>query len=149
MLNKDLINPKDIEIAKLKLAIESFKKYDIERKEYYAKSLQCLSELETYVEELETNSVVPELKKKVQEQGKQITHLNRVIVANKYHLFNDDYTLQCAVTVNELKERNKVLNKEIINLRKTLRDLIYQLNKNEIKIASGLQKCKDCLCYEV
>lgn len=129
MLNKDLINPKDIEIARLKLVIESFKKYDTERKKYYASSLQRLGELESYVEELEANSVIPKLKKKIDEQGKNLAYLNRVITVNKYHLFNDDYGLQCAVTVNELKERNKALSREVTNLRKTVEDLIYQLNK--------------------
>lgn len=130
MLNEDLINPKGIEIAKLKLAIENFKKYDAERKKYYANSLQRLGELESYVEELETNSVIPKLKKKIEAQGKQLAYLNRVITANKYHLFNDDYTLQCTVNVNELKERNKALSREVTNLRKTIKDLICQLNKN-------------------
>lgn len=129
MLNKDLINPKDIKIAKLKLAIENFKKYDAERKEYYASSLQRLGELESYVEELETNSVIPKLRKKIEEQGKTLAYLNRVITANKYHLFNDDYILQCAVNVNELKERNKALSREVTNLRRTIKDLICQLNK--------------------
>lgn len=129
MLNKDLINPKDLEIAKLKLIIENFKKYDAERKEYYSNSLQRLGELESYVEELEANSVIPKLKEKIEKQGKQLAHLNRVITANKYHLFNDDYVLQCAITVNELKERNKVLSKEVTNLRKAVKDLICQLNK--------------------
>lgn len=127
MLNKDLVDPKDIEIARLKLAIENFKKYDAERKEYYTKSLQRLGELESYVEELESNSVIPKLKKKVEEQGKQLAHLSRVITVNKYHLFDD--TLQCAVTVKELKERNKVLSKEVTNLRNTIKDLVYQLNR--------------------
>lgn len=129
MINKDLLNPKDVEIAKLKLVIENFKKYDAKRKKYYASSLQRLGELESYVEELETNSVIPKLKKKVEAQGKQLAYLNNVITVNKYHLFNDDYTLQCTVTVNELKERNKVLSKEVTNLRNTIKDLIYKLNQ--------------------
>lgn len=128
MLNKDLIDPKDIEIAKLKLTIEKFKKYDAERKQYYSNALQRLGELESYVQELEADSVIPKLKKKVDEQGKQLRYLNRVITANKYHLFNDDYTLTSAITENELKERNKVLSKELTNLRKTVKELICRLN---------------------
>lgn len=131
MLNKDMIDSEDIEIVKLKLAIENFKKYDAERKAYYADSLKRLGKLESYVEELETNSVIPKLKKKVEEQRKQLAYLSRVITANKYHLFNDDYALQYAVTVNELKERNKALNREVTNLRKAVKDLICQLNKKK------------------
>lgn len=131
MLNKDLIDPKDIEIAKLKLTIEKFKKYDAERKQYYSNALQRLGELESYVQELEADSVIPKLKKKVDEQGKQLRYLNRVITANKYHLFNDDYTLTSAITENELKERNKVLSKELTNLRKTIKELICKLNTSK------------------
>lgn len=131
MLNEDLINLKDIEIAKLKLTIEKFKRYDAERKQYYSNALQRLGELESYVQELTADTTIPKLKKKVDEQGKQLRYLNRVITANKYHLFNDDYTLTSAITVNELKERNKVLSREVTNLRKAVKDLICQLNKKK------------------
>lgn len=131
MLNKDLIDPKDIEIAKLKLTIEKFKKYDAERKQYYSNALQRLGELESYVEELEADSVIPKLKEIVTEQRKQLGYLNRVITANQYQLFNNDYTLTSAITVNELKERNKVLGKEIKNLRKTVKELVCRLNTSK------------------
>lgn len=131
MLNEELINPKDIEIAKLKLVIENFKKYDKERKQYYSKSLQRLGELESYVQELESNSVISSLKEKIETQRKELAYLNRVISANKYHLFNDNYELVCAVTVNEMRERNNSLNREVKNLRQTIKELICKLNKYE------------------
>ena len=54
MINEDLFDdPKDLEIVKLKLAIENFKKYDEERKKYYAKAMQRLGELEAFMEEIE------------------------------------------------------------------------------------------------
>ena len=53
MINEILFdNPKDAQIAKLKMEIEAFKKYDAERKEYYAKSLQRLGELEVWYDEI-------------------------------------------------------------------------------------------------
>lgn len=131
MLNKDIIDPKDIEIARLKLAINNFKKYDTERKQYYSNALQRLGELESYVQELENNSVIPDLKAKIEKQRKELAYLNRVINANKYHLFNDNYELVCAVTVNEALEKNKSLSKEVKNLRQTIKDLICQLNKKD------------------
>lgn len=131
MLNEDLINPKDIEIAKLKLTIEKFKRYDAERKQYYSNALQRLGELESYVQELTADTAISKLKKKVDEQGKQLRYLNRVITTNKYHLFNDDYTLTSAITVNELKERNKVLSKEVTNLRETIKELVCRLNTSK------------------
>lgn len=131
MLNKDIIDPKDIEIARLKLTINNFKKYDTERKQYYSNALQRLGELESYVQELENNSVIPDLKAKIEKQRKELAYLNRVINANKYHLFNDNYELVCAVTVNEALEKNKSLSKEVKNLRQTIKDLICQLNKKD------------------
>lgn len=54
MLNEELFeDKKDAEIARLKMAIENFKKYDNERKEYYAKSIRRLGELESFVQEIE------------------------------------------------------------------------------------------------
>lgn len=44
------------EVMKLKLAIEHFKKYDKERKEYYKQAMIELGQLRSYVEELESNS---------------------------------------------------------------------------------------------
>lgn len=128
MLNKDLVDKKDIEIAKLKLAIEKFKRYDAERKQYYSDALKRLGELESYVEELEAGTVIPKLKEKVTEQRKQLGYLNNVITVNQYQLFNNDYILTSVITAKELRERNKVLGKEIKNLRKTVKDLIYRLN---------------------
>lgn len=45
MLNEDLLDDKDIIIARLKLAIEKFKEYDIERKKYYSNVLIELGKL--------------------------------------------------------------------------------------------------------
>lgn len=131
MLNKDIIDPKDLEIAKLKLAIEKFKKYDAERKQYYSKSLQRLGELESYVQEIESDSIITNLKDKIEKQRKELAYLNRVIQANKYHLFNDNYELVCAVTVNEAVVSNKNLNAKIKELRQVIKDLVYKLNKEE------------------
>lgn len=39
MLNENLMDSKDIIIAKLKLAIKEFQEYDIERKKYYSNAL--------------------------------------------------------------------------------------------------------------
>lgn len=49
MLNENLMDSKDIIIAKLKLAI---KEYDIERKKYYSNALVELGKLKDEIEEL-------------------------------------------------------------------------------------------------
>lgn len=49
MLNEKLFDdPKDAEIARLKMTIEKFKEYDKERKKYYADKMQRLGELLKY-----------------------------------------------------------------------------------------------------
>lgn len=45
MLNENLMDSKDIIIAKLKLAIKEFQEYDIERKKYYSNALVELGKL--------------------------------------------------------------------------------------------------------
>lgn len=55
-LNQDLIDKKDIIIARLKRTIEAFKVYDKKRKEYYSKSMMRLGELESYIMEIDENS---------------------------------------------------------------------------------------------
>lgn len=52
MLNENLMDSKDIIIAKLKLAIKEFQEYDIERKKYYSNALVELGKLKDEIEEL-------------------------------------------------------------------------------------------------
>lgn len=77
MLNEDLFDPKDLEIAKLKQAIKRFKKYDKERKKYYTNLEQEISMLKTYIQELEGDETVKSLKKKIKDQRETITILTR------------------------------------------------------------------------
>lgn len=51
MLNENLMDSKDIIIAKLKLAIKEFQEYDIERKKYYSNALVELGKLKDEIEE--------------------------------------------------------------------------------------------------
>lgn len=51
MLNENLMDSKDIIIAKLKLAIKEFQEYDIERKKYYSNALVELGKLKDEMEE--------------------------------------------------------------------------------------------------
>ena len=81
MLNEDLFDPKDLEIAKLKQAIKHFKKYDKERKKYYANLEQEISILKTYIQELEGDESVKSLKKKIKDQRETI-----IILTRKLHI---------------------------------------------------------------
>lgn len=50
MLNENLMDSKDIIIAKLKLAIKEFQEYDIERKKYYSNALVELGKLKDEID---------------------------------------------------------------------------------------------------
>lgn len=75
MLNETLMdNP---EVNKLKIIIANFKKYDKERKEYYANVLVELGQLKSYVEELEESEdiKIAKLRRKVKAQKAAIKFL--------------------------------------------------------------------------
>lgn len=77
MLNSELFeDPKDLEIAKLKLAIQSFKKYDRKRKQLISNLNKEIKELKTRIEYLEGDESVNSLKRKVENQKKVIKDLN-------------------------------------------------------------------------
>lgn len=131
MLNEDLISPHEIEIAKLKKIISDFKKYDEERKKYYKESMIRLGELQSYIEELENNTIIPKLKDKIQNQAKELNSLqNKLYIYesiknNKIKIENINNTYKYINALNLLEIRNK----EVKNLRNTVKDLICKLNK--------------------
>ena len=82
MLNEDLfVDEKDKKIARLKHVIESFKKYDSNRKEYYSKALIELGQLKEYVAELEHKD---KKARKIKQQKITINNLEMTIFNNKY-----------------------------------------------------------------
>lgn len=134
MLNEDLIDPKDIEIAKLRKVIKEFQEYDIERKNYYSEALQRLGELQSYVEELEdTNkraNKIKELKQRIKNRDKEIEKLKSVIIHNEYELPTDNNTwirYSIEKTNYELREQNKALNKNNAKLARTNKELVNRI----------------------
>ena len=72
MLNQELIRPEDLVIGSLKSkienlekAIEAFKEYDAERKQYYAGLIDRVAELESYIDELETKHGIVHMKERL------------------------------------------------------------------------------------
>lgn len=81
MLNKNLMdNP---EVVRLKLTIDSFKKYDIERKEYISNLEFRIGQLESYIEELEDDRDIQSLIEKNKIKDEQIKILNKKIRFSK------------------------------------------------------------------
>lgn len=77
MLNEELFeNPKDLEIAKLKQTIKSFKKYDKERTQLISNLQKEIGALKAYIEELENNESTKSLRCKIKNQKEVIKNLN-------------------------------------------------------------------------
>lgn len=131
MINKDLIGDrKDVEIARLKMIIEKFKKYDKDRTEFYANKMKRLGELESYVIELEGKSETGKLEAKIKDLRNQLSTLNKVIQYNKM-IVPEKEQMDLYLNYNNLKNRNKNLSDENKKLKDTISQLVTRLNKLE------------------
>lgn len=131
MINKDLIGDrKDVEIARLKMMIEKFKKYDKDRTEFYAKKMQRLGELESYVVELEEKQETGKLEAKIKDLRSQLSALNKVIQYNKM-IVPEKEQMDLFLNYNNLKNRNRKLSDENKRLKDTISQLVTRLNKLE------------------
>jgi len=146
MLNKDLFDSKDAEIANLRKVISEFQKYDIERKNYYSKALQELGELRSYVEELEDTDKrakkLKELNGRIKNLQKEVNKLNSVIIHNNFEIPTDNNTwIRYSIERDnyELRKQNKALNKKNAKLAKTNKELINRI----CELANKLRKYED------
>ena len=109
MLNKNLIdNP---EVVRLKLTIDSFKKYDIERKEYISNLEFKIGQLESYIEELENDRDIQSLKEKIKIKDEQIKNLNKKL---RFIKIDEDTKLILEIVskdflINEIKGLKRAL----------------------------------------
>ena len=134
MLNEDLFEEKDKEILKLKALIERFKKYDSNRKQYYADVLVELGQLRTYVSELEDTD---KKAKKIKAQKLVIKNLERTITENKIAKIVDPEKIkEIEITellehVKKLEQDNNSLREKIGQYRKEISRLCNKLYTNE------------------
>ena len=134
MLNEDLFEEKDKEILKLKALIERFKKYDSNRKRYYADVLVELGQLRTYVSELEDTD---KKAKKIKTQKLAIRNLERIIAENKIAKIVDPEKIkEIEITellehVKKLEQDNNSLREKIGQYRKEISRLCNKLYTNE------------------
>lgn len=113
MLNKDLIdNP---EVVRLKLTIDSFKKYDNERKEYISNLEFKIGQLESYIEELENDRDIHSLKEKIENKDKEIKALNNKIRFAK--IDEDTKLILEMLSKNSLLNEIKKLKREVTTVR--------------------------------
>lgn len=131
MLNKKLFDdPKDAEIARLKMAIEKFKEYDKERKEYYAKKMQRLGELESYVQELDTETEIGKLKSQIIDLKKQLGALSLKMQVYRIEEKRTPEELSDIISRDSLRQKNKQLNAEVVKLRKEKSEWITKQSIN-------------------
>ena len=151
MLNEDLLTPQEKEIANLKLAIQAFKKYDKERKEYYKEAMVELGQLRSYVQELEEDN---DYAKKIRGYKKQLAsyqsmyeHQKTVIAAlsDKENLAQDLIQLQFyKENYLKQKEANSALTKKNTELKKEINTyldqiskLVYELHRGDVETVKG------------
>ena len=130
MLNEDLFEEKDKEILKLKALIERFKKYDSNRKQYYADVLVELGQLRTYVSELEDTD---KKAKKIKAQKLVIKNLERTITENKIAKIVDPEKIK-GIKITELLEHIKKLEQD----NNSLREKIGQYRKEISRLCNKL-----------
>lgn len=133
MLNEDLFEEKDKEILKLKALIERFKKYDSNRKQYYADVLVELGQLRTYVSELEDTD---KKAKKIKAQKLVIKNLERTITENKIAKIVDPEKIkEIEITelleyVKKLEQDNKALRSKVRQCHLSISELCNKLYTN-------------------
>ena len=154
MLNQELIRPEDLVIGSLKAkienlekAIEAFKEYDAERKQYYAGLIDKVAELESYIEELEAKHGIVHIK----ESLRKSKDANKALQAKVYlsKRFEDMADITAIVAMNKnvlldkIKEKEKLIKElrsgrdkmlsRIAYLEKQLKSEIKEKIMNEIK----------------
>ena len=116
MLNKVLFDKKDVEIARLKRMIERFKEYDKERKNYYAEKMQRLGELESFVQELDTDRERNNMQQTILKLKEELTHANRALHVRGIEEKRSSEELKEIIALDSLRIVNK-------NLRSSLKKL--------------------------
>ena len=146
MLNQELIRPEDLAIGSLisriknlEKAIEAFKEYDAERKQYYADLITKIAELESYIEELEAKHGIVHMKERLRKSKDANKALQAKIYLSKRFEEMADITAIVAMNKNvlldKIKEKEKLIKELRLGRDKMLSKIAYlekQL-KSEIK----------------
>ena len=124
MLNQELIRPEDLVIGSLKpkienleKAIEAFKEYDAERKQYYAEVIDRVAELESCIEELEAKHGIVHMKERLRKSKDANKALQAKVYLSKRFEDMADITAIVAMNKNVLLDKIKEKEKLIKELR--------------------------------
>lgn len=110
------------ENARLKECIAAFKKYDNERKLYYANKLVELGQLQSYIQELEESPA-----QKIKNLRQELSRLNKVLLRYKAAELKPENEAMQIQRMSILIGENAKLRSENQNLRESNKNLIYKL----------------------
>lgn len=113
------------------MIIEKFKEYDKKRKEYYAKKMRRLGELETFLQEIECEKKSGEAELIIAKQKVEIRRLSMIIQARKLQSDMSAEDAKRIIDFDSIKEENKRLKTEVKSLHKAISELSQKLLNNE------------------
>ena len=136
MLNNELFdNQKDVQIARLKMKInslkkiiEDFKKYDSNRKEYYKDKMIRLGTLEAFMGELSDSTGLEGVLAKYKDR---VSYLEQLIHAKKIQEDLSKDEAHAIIMNKSYKEKCDELQKRVANLMLTIDELTKRLHNDE------------------
>lgn len=135
MLNEHLFNDKkDIQIARLKMAIEDFKKYDERRKQYYAKKIRRLQTLDELLREIE-GAEKDDLRKIILRQRADLARLNKIIQVHNIEERRSPEELSRLINIDTIKRQNETYRENEKTMQATIDELTLKVKelKHELK----------------
>jgi hypothetical protein len=151
MLNQELIRPEDLVIGSLKAkienlekAIEAFKEYDAERKQYYAGLIDRVAELESYIEELEAKHGIVHMKERLRKSKDANKALQAKVYLSKRFEDMADITAIVAMNKNvlldKIKEKEKLIKELRLGRDKMLSKIAYLEKQLKLEIKEKIME---------
>ena len=151
MLNQELIRPEDLVIGSLKSkienlekAIEAFKEYDAERKQYYAEVIDRVAELESYIDELEAKHGIVHMKERLRKSKDANKALQAKIYLSKRFEDMADITAIVAMNKNvlldKIKEKEKLIKELRLGRDKMLSKIAYLEKQLKLEIKEKIME---------
>jgi hypothetical protein len=151
MLNRELIKPEDLVIGSLKLkienlekTIEAFKKYDAEREQYQAGLTAKITELESYIDELEAKHGIVHIKERLRKSKDANKALQAKVYLSKRFEDMADITAIVAmdknVLLDKIKEKEKLIKELRLGRDKMLSKIAYLEKQLKLEIKEKIME---------
>lgn len=149
MLNENLFDDKkDLEIAHLKMRIEHlentiqrFKAYDEERKQYYAKKMERLDELEEIMSETCEKNSLTEIRQKMNKLKKELSNMSMALQVRKIEENRSPEELKEIIDIERVKNNNKELKKQVKILHASNDELFQKMRRLEKELENSNATC--------